>query len=560
MVTRQMGVVDVQQLEDFDDLLRSLDQRSGCTVTIDVMTDVDVLTEPAEFEALLCAARLHDVAIELATDDPIRQELGRIYGLRLTTGPAFSAAQMMGGDARTVRLPAIWPDEPGDLSSTKVQNGQIETAPFPLTPASASPFDTDASFSFVLAPPDIRNTPLPAVTRTRPGRRDRKQAVSRGLGSSSLVVSGMVIAAAIAVLLTALLAPSAAIVIVPETRDISSSVTFGFVGSGQPLDVEITPTSISSTVTFEGTAPATGERTIPDDAARGMVFLTNPFSEVVVLPAGTIFAPQEGDVSYETLERIEVPAADPFESARFGTAAVGIQAVQAGTVGNLDVGELSGAHETGILFQNRFPVDGGTEMTVATVTQQDIESLRHAARDDLEIRASSALNDELAPGWELVGEPQIDGEMSAEFSAEPGTDAEEVTINAMLAVQGQMYDPAAVEEQARDNVLAQLASQVPSSFGLVMESVRLSSPQQVGDSGQTAFRIEAEATAAAQFDSDQIDELAEDFSGHGENHAATVLDRTPGVESYSLAYGPSWLPWDPIPRFTNRVSVDVRGP
>ncbi|CAN5824043.1 hypothetical protein BH23CHL2_BH23CHL2_32590 [soil metagenome] len=561
MVTRQISVIDIQQRDDFDGLLRELHRFPASTITVDVAADIDVLNEPAEFEELLAVARLHEIELELATDDPVRQELARIYGMRVASDPSTRPTAILRANslATTRVMPLVDQFTEQHCAVDTSEESIDETTPFHVARSEASPFDTDASFSFVIAPPDSRPRPR---TRTLPSERPsgaRSRPVSPALGSSAIFVAGVVIVAAIAVLLTSLLAPSADVIIVPETTTLTTEVTYGVAGYGESLDVAIEPTVLSTTLTYESTVPASGERMIPDEAARGMVFLTNPFSEIVALPEGTTFTTMDGEISFISLEPIAIPAADPFESARFGTAAVGIEAVQPGSASNLDVGGLSGVHESGILFQNRFPIGGGSERAVSVVTSEDLESLRLAAHDALQAQAVDALNVEMEPGWMLIDGSRVQSEIVADFSAEIGEVADVLSVVAEMSVTGESYDPAALEADARDYLFREIASKVPSGFGLVIDSIRLSAPQAMDGIGDLAFRISAEGIAEAQFDPDFADRLSDELVGRGEGQANRLLSTAEGVGSYTVSYGPSWLPWEPIPRLTNRISVDIRG-
>ncbi len=360
-------------------------------------------------------------------------------------------------------------------------------------------------------------------------------------------------------LLVSLLAPTASIVIVPESRSVAAQVTYGLAGSGDGLDVVVQPTTISNTITFESSLPASGEMLIPNSPSRGMIFLTNPFTEVMHVAAGTIFASTVNDMSYISLEPIDVPAADPFGSARFGTAVVGIEAAEPGPSGNLDVEELTGTLDSGILFQNRFPLTGGDLKSVAVVVTEDLEALKALADKDLQSKVGTALDAQIPDGWTFVNPPRLVSQVSTSYSAEAGTVRDSVSIQAQAQVLADIYDPAALEEEARTRLLGMLSSSVPQGFGLVVDSVRLTVPQEVGGDGPKVFSMSADGTAEAQFEPGFAEQVSHDIIGKSEAHAAETLQQIDGVESYSVDYGPDWLPWEPVPRFSSRISVEING-
>lgn len=564
MVTRQIRSIDIQEREDFDELLRSLQDHTRTTLTIDVATGVDVLSVPGEFEDLYVTAHTNDVEIELVTDDPLRQELARIYGMKAVPERRCNTIEFL--RASTVKLPDKDPLDEGRTKArfpididetTEITLTDSFSLPGELPDDRLSPFETGASFSFVTAN-EYADQPVIAgrPTRNRPARKPRT--VSRSLGSSSIIVSALVVAAAVVVLLLSLLAPAATIAIVPETQPVSADVTYGLAGSGSELDLSVDPAPVSETLTFEFAAPATGETFVPDTPARGMIFLTNPHSEPIQLAAGTAFTSGEG-ATYLALEAIEIPAADPFESARFGTAVVGIEAVEPGPSGNLDTGELTGTLESGIMFQNRFPLEGGSLASVAVVTSSDLDALRTRVEAELATRMGSALDEHIPDGWMLVDAPQVTEDLALSYSAESGAIADEVSVVGEAVVAGQIYNPGELESAARDRLLSMLTSAVPEGFGLKMDSIQLSSPQPATDVGGPALTMTAEGSAIAQFGADFDDRLKDDLSGKSESYATSLLEQTPGIESFEVSYGPDWLPWEPIPRLSNRISVDVDG-
>ena len=561
MVTRQIRSVDIQEREDFDDLLRGLPSYGQSTLTVDVAADVEVLSLPGEFEELFATAHASNVRIELVTDDPVRRELARIYGMRQDSDGDRETAELFELEAlhRTTAPPPPHPVAPV-YGPTEEFTVDRDAAGGPTAPVEErySPFDSQASFSFVTASATAERPRVIARPQRSRGKQ-RQREVSRSLGSGSIIVSAAVIVAAVVVLLLSLLAPSAQITVVPETRAVSAQVTYGLAGSAPGVDVAVEPTSITETLTFETSIPTTGEIVVPDTPARGMIFVTNPHTEIVVLPVGTVFARPDAEMTYVSLEPIDIPAADPFQSAQFGTAVVEIEATEPGPAGNAGVAALSGTLESGIMFQNRFPLQGGAMQTVAVVTGEDLETLKSHARTELQSRASQALNAQIPEGWALVETPEIVDEMAATYSADTGSVAETVSISAEARVAGAVYDPAALEQAARDALLEKLSFDVPAGFGLDFESIRTSAPFSDGQSGDAVLTLSAEATAKAVLGDEFEDEFASRLVGKSESYATNALHEVPGIESFNVTYGPDWLPWNPVPRLSNRISVEIDG-
>ena len=89
--------------------------------------------------------------------------------------------------------------------------------------------------------------------------------------------------------------------------------------------------------------------------------------------------------------------------------------------------------------------------------------------------------------------------------------------------------------------------------------MKLSAPQAIVDGGSRVFSLSAEGTVEAQFDPALAQQLSSDLVGKSEKNAVETIQRIEGVDSFSVNYGPDWLPWNPVPRFSNRISVEING-
>lgn len=563
MATRELTSVDVLERDDLDRLLDELPGLADLPITLDIATESDALTTAAEFEELAAAAKAAGARLSITTDDPLRQELALIYGLSVTSSPDAATSILHRRDLQTTVVRRAEVVKPGSASGPEPLGVQL---PRPeshrlLAPRGGAVLDPDASFSFVVAPPSERRLrfsetadfQLPARGRTR--RRQKSPATGLALSASALVVASIVIAAAIIVLLIGLLAPSATVVLIPERQAITSQVTYGVATEGASLDVTVEPVVVSTVLNHEATRPATGERQVPDAKARGMIFLTNPLSRPVEIPAGTTVTSLDGTRAFLTTETIEVPAADPFGAATFGTAVVDVEAIEPGPGGNLGTGELAGELGSGILYQNRFPLEGGTTRAETYVTEDDLEALARDAEQELRARVDGALDGELESGWLLLGSPETPGDVNLSYSAEAGAVADEVSIRAELRVEGRAYDPAELERLAKSELERRLSAATPEGFSLLLDSVRHSQPESAGS--PVSYVMRSEATIQAYIDPALESQLADALTGKSEGSARRLLDGIEGLAGYRLSYGPDWLPWEPVPQFANRVSVDI---
>ncbi len=101
-------------------------------------------------------------------------------------------------------------------------------------------------------------------------------------------------------------------------------------------------------------------------------------AEPLAVEAGTTVATETG-VEFAFTEAVTVPAADPA-TGRPGAATGTVQAVQAGSGGNVGTGEIGGRLPNGVYYSNRMqPAAGGSDKEFPVVAQEDLDALRAAA-------------------------------------------------------------------------------------------------------------------------------------------------------------------------------------
>ncbi len=198
-------------------------------------------------------------------------------------------------------------------------------------------------------------------------------------------------------------------------------------------------------------APATGKTIIPDQVASGEVVLRNPTDAVVTIERGTQFTAFNG-VSYTLPDAVEVPAAADGQP---GELTAKIHASEGGEAGNAATGMLTGQLPNGLYYSNRLAeVAGGTQKTITTVSQQDIDQLK--ADIDRELLAL-ATTTELDQGLLLVPSTvqPVGGSGTAtpdgggySFSQQVGDEADEVSVDAAVTFSATAYDPTPLIDQA----------------------------------------------------------------------------------------------------------------
>lgn len=553
-----MTLLRIADVADFDELLEQVRQSSRADIVVEVDERSDLLASAAEHRILATLARELDVHLRVDTDDPIRLELARIYGLhdiadaqRLRERPEWIST-----NEATRKSENISPTEPAtdhfDLTTEEISEA-------PESSGERPDFDdvSQGSFSFVISPPVPRRPDIaepPTWDLSEPKRaRHRRRTAPLLMGSIVVVLLG------IGILLAGMIAPWMRVTAAPATAPVTVDVTVGLAGSAENLDVVLEPRTISRTLESTVTLPATGVRLVPDGTATGIIMLTNASTTERIVEAGTYFA-GPGEVGFVTSEEVVVPPADPFGTLTFGSATVAVAADVPGLDGNVNEGEISGQLDDDLFYTNRTATTGGTVREITFVQESDIASAREAARAQLDIDPTQALARELQVGEKLLPDSTEVGDVEFGVDRQPGEDAAEVTVRAVRSISGEAYDPSQLQEAGIRAVQERLAAAVPGGWALVARSVDISEPSSLSDVAAPAYRFTAEATLTRLIENQEIEELRDALVGASATEIDTILAGWDSVESIQVERGPSWLPWDVPVRLGTRVEIDLEQP
>jgi hypothetical protein len=308
--------------------------------------------------------------------------------------------------------------------------------------------------------------------------------------------------------------PGARLTLAPAEVDVSAiaRITVVVPGPGQEdgleeIDFEgqrIAGRRVSAEVGGEALAAATGTTDVPSSRATGTVVFTNLLAQDYTVGKGTAVRTSAGTpVRFVTTGDVTVPP--------LGQAAAGIEAVEPGPAGNVDVGlinRVEGAAARAVRVTNPEPTRGGGVSQVRAVTQTDREALRRTLLAELRAQgyervlerpvAEGGLNDGeyLVPGSVRVF--QVLHETYDRFATE---EAESVKLEIRVSVTGVVVDLGDAFNLAR-HVLNQ---RVPEGYELIGVQFRpgLMGDNVIGD-GTLTFFVEVEGRAKAHLQLDQV--------------------------------------------------------
>jgi hypothetical protein len=548
-----------------DDLLRAEDaiDSAGDPVTIEANADSGVLLEIEDFRCLASTARAAGTAVTFSSDDPLRRELARIVGLAVE-----EPAPVLSGLSRAIQSNA--PTRKIDRVETPTP-GIANTEPVPSLSEALDDYATDttdesyASFSFVITPPIPRRAgqftgewryDAPAhqpVKRTRA----RRSSKTVGRAAAVAIVTALALLIASATVMAALIVPQATITLVPTTSLISADVSYGIAGQGSAFDVAIEPETITSSVSFTTSIPASGIRTEPDGTASGEILLTNPLTTEVYLPAGTVLTTSAG-ISFSTVEDVVIPAADPFGTLTMGSAVTTILASIPGPDGNIAPQQLAGQLDSGLFYSNRDQTSGGTLREISTVAESDLEALRILADEALSTQTGPEIASQVPEGQRMIEGSIEVGAVSLSYSHELGADATEVSIEASQPVSAQVYDPERLNEMAVDEMNRRLAGAVPRDNVLLAGTISVGDPIEIQtSSGNPEYRMSSSARIRAVLDPEVVGALKHDLVGLSQEEAEAKVVLLKGVARFDIEYGPEWFPLDWPPRLESRIAINI---
>ncbi|MEZ4529710.1 MAG: hypothetical protein R2855_01660 [Thermomicrobiales bacterium] len=513
-MTRSITVAPGQSMSD---VLAALKIAAGDDLVIEIPADASVLLTANEFRALSIAAERDDVEVSIYTEDPLRRQLATLFGVPLVN-----------------EIPEPVPYQAPELDPID------ETEPF----ANGVEVDDEEG-------DDVAPVPKP---RSGGGR--------RSLGKVLGVLAGIAAIAAIAIgvywlflssmtvdlhLKRQSVASTLAYQVTQPGADASAASSDGIVIPGQPVEF---------TLSRSATVPATGQTIIPDEAASGEVVLRNPTDAIVTIEKGTQFAGFSG-VSYSFSETVEVPASANGEP---GEVTAHIEASEGGEAGNAATGMLTGQLPNGVYYSNRLSeIAGGTQKTITTISQQDLDQLKAEIDNELLALATTTVLDQ---GLLLVPstvQPISDAGTATPdaggyaFSGQVGDEASDVSVDATITFSATAYDPTALTDQA----IPLLQAEVPAGSSFDPNSVKVNTPAETGNvNGVISLLATVTGDAVPVLDESAKSALASQLAGNSQSENDQILSGLDYVESYTVTYAPTWLP-ERVPGSSTNISIET---
>ncbi len=349
--------------------------------------------------------------------------------------------------------------------------------------------------------------------------------------------------------IAALFIPSAEISVTPAT--VTESVTIDVNASPGHNAVEISgavPTYWDS-IEVEGRAstPATGETTIPRQAATGRATFINLTDDEIIVPIGTVVSTQDiTPVRFATTQEVSIPTGP-------GGAAVLVEAIQPGSTGNVSAEEIiaiEGSLGLNLTVTNKNNTMGGTDFRSTAPNEADYQRVYDLLLASLQETAYTEFDFSLEPGdLFLTATPTLQQVLEEVYTPAAGHPSDYLDLTLRLEFQIPYAAGADLYQLGR----AVLDRRITEDFTPQPETLQitqLTEPTCQG-AGEANWKVQASWQMGANLDMAQAISLV---LGSNPGQAAQQLkDQMPLEDTVEIKLIPSW--WPALPILPFRVSI-----
>ncbi|HET8568733.1 MAG TPA: baseplate J/gp47 family protein [Candidatus Limnocylindria bacterium] len=355
--------------------------------------------------------------------------------------------------------------------------------------------------------------------------------------------------AAAALVLLAVVVPSAEVTVAPTTEAIGPielDVRAG--GNG-----EVARQELSDTITAKVPGTATGGR-VEEAKAKGTVRLQNRQTRDIRIARGTEFRTANGIRFVSTEEKTLPRSIIVLFTVTVGQVDVAIEAAQAGTGGNVPAGAISvSPAPNDYNVTNTAATTGGETKLVPIVQQRDYDAAVALAPRELQRAGEDRLakwRTDARPGTTVV--PRVYTKVT---SVTPVGDVVNKEIERFeLTVTGIATAFSIPQGQPENTALDHLAALARPGYALDRRTARVEPPVLLDDptgTGQIVWKVRASGVQLALIDHDRIRRA---LAGRSVDEAAPTLEGA-GIRLESVRTEPSW--WPRLPLLDARIVVQT---
>ncbi len=344
------------------------------------------------------------------------------------------------------------------------------------------------------------------------------------------------------------MAPSARVLVYPETETRTATITITASTSQSEVDLDnLRVPAVTVTASRELTLvqPTTGLVELPATFATAEVLVTNPTSQAVTVPEGTVLLASPDFLGFEFVESLIVEPGEEVPAT--------VRALEAGPGHNLGAGTVTGWLDESLrvlTVTNPEPASGGSASQAPAVTGADVIAVRD---QENAIRTADAtrlfLVEERPRDAVFLETVDVEG-VEVEPPASIGTRTDLLIVRYRVVLTGEAIQESVLEQLAR----AVLRGGAEGTFvpGSV-SAIQVGPGQFNAATGELTATFEVSGDFAADLTTDEVRAAVK---GKTQSAAKAVLADRYGMDDTSIKLTPGFAPW--MPRFDFRIDVEFR--
>lgn len=354
-------------------------------------------------------------------------------------------------------------------------------------------------------------------------------------------------------------APHAKVILLARTTDasVSQQVTLTTSAASSATDTMLHAEQKQLTKEIAVDFNATGKKDVGEKAT-GTVSFSNSSPLTRTLDAGTEFTSESGKV-YQLTASVAVPGASlawcgGSPCASSGTASGGIIANEAGGSYNGATGTMTGG-PSGMTTTVSGATSGGTDKTIAVVSQDDVDKAKKTAEGEVDKEAlQKDLTSQFGDNYVIMGDtftlkldglkasPSVGGEAEGGKAKYGGTAT--ATLYAVSKDELGKYLDAVLEQQMDDKDAQRV-------YENGVDAAEFSNV--VTDDKKLTISIKAEGKIGPKIDEDNIKQLA---AGKNYGEIQSALTSINGIAETDIKFSPFWV--RKAPTDTKKISIEFK--
>ncbi len=293
--------------------------------------------------------------------------------------------------------------------------------------------------------------------------------------------------------------------------------------------------------------------------AGGTVTVFNNSAAAVTIPVGTKILNKTTGKSYTLTEAVTLAAAtidDVVEPAKKEN--VPMAALEFGPEYNIDTAttqnySIDGFDDDDVFARSFDQITGGTVQEFTTVSEENITALKAAKAAEFKTQAENKLKSLIPAGSFLI--PETIQIIETKVSTVPKTGEESLDDTFSLTIEATVVGILVSNEDFKDLGEMLISDSESSSVVNQLETPQITKVTK-GEGDIYTLDITTQGSIGENLDAEQI---ARDLAGNSFPNAKQYLEDLNGVESFTIRFGPAFIPefLQFVPSSTDRISIRI---